>query len=207
MSNGPQRQSDSHPPRARPPNGADQLQTAARHFRRLSNETRRRGRMIAIATEERIDPGYSPARLSFGSHERVSQRLPYPRTNPPWAVPLKPHLGSAGPNRAGAGSRCFDVTHQVRGRAAKRARHRRGHIVSPGGWRLAAKWRSFYRPGGGDGELQSCPRGARRGRRRGSRPSDAEHLWAVRERMIPTNPVRRLLLHGRSESARVCGVA
>ena len=28
-------------------------------------------------------------------------------------------------------SHCFDVTHQVRGRAAKRARHRRGHIFSP----------------------------------------------------------------------------
>jgi hypothetical protein len=61
----------------------------------------------------------------------MSQRLAYPRTNSPWAVLLKPHLGWPGPTEREPRSHCFDVTHQVRGRAAKRARHRRGHIFSP----------------------------------------------------------------------------
>jgi hypothetical protein len=45
--------------------------------------------------------------------------------------PLKPDLARPGPTEREPRSHCFDVTHQVRGRAAKRARHRRGHIFSP----------------------------------------------------------------------------
>jgi hypothetical protein len=89
--------------RAKPPTGADQVQTAALQFRRLSNDdaTARPHRSPSLLRNASTR-WYSPAPLSFGSHERMSQRLPYPRTNSPWAVPLKPHLGCAGPNRAGA---------------------------------------------------------------------------------------------------------
>jgi hypothetical protein len=37
----------------------------------------------------RSDPVVFAGPLSFGRHERMSQHLPYPRTNSPWAVPLK----------------------------------------------------------------------------------------------------------------------
>jgi hypothetical protein len=103
MSKGPQRQTGSHSPSET----ADWGRSSADCCSAVppTQQRRRDGEaaLIAIATKERIDPGgIPPARLSFGSHERMSQRLPYPRTNSLWGVPLKSHLGLAGPNRAGA---------------------------------------------------------------------------------------------------------
>jgi hypothetical protein len=87
--------------RAKPPTGADQVQTAALQFRRLSNDdaTARPHRSPSLLRNASTR-WYSPAPLSFGSHERMSQRLPYPRTNSPWAVPLEapPRLGRAQPS-------------------------------------------------------------------------------------------------------------
>lgn len=82
--------------RARPPTGADRAQTAARQSRRLSNgrATARPHRSPSLLRNSSTR-WYSPARLSFGSHEHMSQRLPYPRTNSPWTVRLKPHRGWA----------------------------------------------------------------------------------------------------------------
>ena len=76
--------------RARPPTAADQVQTAALQFRRLNNDdaTARPHRSPSLPRNASTR-WYSPAQLSFGSHDPTSQRLPYPRTNPPWAVPLK----------------------------------------------------------------------------------------------------------------------
>ena len=118
--------------RARPTTGADQVQTAALQFRRLSNgDAMARPHRSPSLPRNASTRWYSPARLSVGSHEHMSQRLPCPRTNPPWAVPVKPASGGPGPTEREPRSHCFDVTHQVRGRAAKRARHRRSHIFSP----------------------------------------------------------------------------
>jgi hypothetical protein len=47
------------------------------------------------------------------------------------AVPRSPTSAGLGPTERDPRSQCIDVTHQVRGRAARRARHRRGHILSP----------------------------------------------------------------------------
>ena len=112
--------------------------------------TRRRGRIDRHRYRGTHRPGGIRRPSCVGSHEPMSQRLPYPRTNPPWAVPVKPTSAGPGPTEREPRSHCFDVTHQVRGglvarrptseRAAKGTRHRRGHIISPGGWRPAAKW-------------------------------------------------------------------
>jgi hypothetical protein len=154
--------------RARPPTGADQVQTAARQFRQLSNgDATARPHRSPSLLRNASTRWYSPAQLSFDSHEPMSQRPPYPRTNSPWAVPLKPPSAGPGPTKREPRSHCFDVTHQVRGRAAKRARHRRGHIFSPGGWRPAAKWASSSRRTAkrsqaerrcGSRKLARCPR-------------------------------------------------
>jgi hypothetical protein len=141
MSKGPQRQSDSHSQR-RPPTGADQLQTAALQFRRLSN------------SDAPARPHRSPSLL-----RNASTRW-YPPAGCPLAAtnvcsnacrirePTLPRLFRGSPTSAGPGptereprSHCFDVTHQVRARAAKRARHRRGHIFCPRRMEAgAAKW-------------------------------------------------------------------
>jgi len=148
--------------RARPPTGADQVQTAALQLSRLSNgdDATARPHRSPSLPRNASTRWYSPARLSFGSHERMSQRLPYPRTNSPRAVLLKPTSAGPGQPSGSPRSHCFDVTHQVRGRAAKRARHRRGHIFSPGRWRPAAKWASSSR---------RSPKRSQAERRRGSR--------------------------------------
>ena len=58
----------------------------------------------------------------------------------------------------------------------------------PGGWRPAAKWRSFYRRRGAIASCSRAPEVLGEDGGRGSRRSDAEHLLAVRERMI--RPIR-----------------
>ncbi len=89
--------------RARPPTAADQVQTAALQFRRLSNcDATARPHRSPSPLRNTSTRWYSPARLAFGSHGRVPQRLPYPQTNSPWAVPLKPDLGRPRPTERAA---------------------------------------------------------------------------------------------------------
>ncbi len=140
MSKGPQRHR-TLTRRARPTTGADQVQTAALQFRRLSNgDATARPHRSPSLPRNASTRWYSPAQLCWQPRP-MSQRLPCPRTNPPWAVPVKPTSAGPGPTEREPRSHCFDVTHQVRGalgarrptseRAAKGTRHRRGHIISP----------------------------------------------------------------------------
>jgi hypothetical protein len=98
--------------RARPPTGADRAQTAARQSRRLSNgrATARPHRSPSLLRNASTR-WYSPARPSFGSHEHMSQRLPYPRTNSPWTVSAEapPRLGRVRRRIPGGGVGDVDV--------------------------------------------------------------------------------------------------
>ena len=136
------------------------MQTAALQLRRVNNgDATARPHRSPSLLRNASTRWYSPARLSFGSHEPMPQRLPYPRTNSPWAVLLKPHLGWARPNRAGAAITLLRPDSSGSSRAAKRARHRRGHIFSPladGGQRRTGPARRgapriAARPSGGAG--------------------------------------------------------
>ena len=140
MSKGPQRHR-TLTRRARPTTGADQVQTAALQFRRLSNgDATARPHRSPSLPRNASTRWYSPAQLCW-----------QPRTYVPTpAVSAnQTSLGCSGEaTSAGPGptereprSHCFDVTHQVRGalgarrptseRAAKGTRNRRGHIISP----------------------------------------------------------------------------
>ena len=149
--------------RARPPTGRVKTADCCSAVPGSASATRRRGdaeaAWIASASEESIDPVVfaGPGCPLAATNVCPNACRIHEPTLPGCSAEGPPRLGRAQPSGSPR-SHCFDVT-QVRGRAAKRARHRRGHIFSPVGWRSAAKWRSFYGAGGGDRKLQSCPRG------------------------------------------------
>jgi hypothetical protein len=100
-----------------------------------------------------------------------------------------PRLGRA-PTEREPRSHCFDLTHQVRGRAAKRARQRRGHIFPPRRMEASGEVAVVLpAPAGAIASFSRAPEVLGEDGGRGSRRNNAEHPWAVRERMIPTNPV------------------
>jgi hypothetical protein len=93
--------------------------------------TRRRGRADRHRYRGTHRPGGNRRPRCPLAARRYVQRLPYPPTNSPRVVPLKPTSAGPGPTEREPRSHCLDVTHHVRGRSAQRARHRRGHIFSP----------------------------------------------------------------------------
>lgn len=136
-SKGPQRHR-SLTRRARAPTGADQAQTA---LCSSADSATARPHRSPIAAEERIDPVVlrRPG-CPLAATNVCPQRLPsaYQLSR---GFPLKPHLEWPGPTEREPRSHCFDVSHQVRARAAKRARHRRGHIFCPRRMEAdAARW-------------------------------------------------------------------
>jgi hypothetical protein len=89
--------------RARPPTGADQVQTAVCSSADSATATRRRGRIDRHRYRGTHRPvGIRRPSCPLAATNICPNACRIGEPNSPRAVPLKPHLGWAGPNRAGA---------------------------------------------------------------------------------------------------------